>query len=78
MRSNILAVAGVIATCAVSGAFAQCMSDSDAQRVANNFKTLITDYSNATADQVLCTDFIDYSDSVNELINNGCPNGPAP
>lgn len=54
------------------------MTDAEANRVANNFKTLISDYSNATAERVLCTSFSDYSDSVIELINNGCPNGPIP
>lgn len=55
-----------------------CMTDAEAQQVANNFKTLISDYSNATAERVLCTSFADYSDSVIELINNGCYNGPIP
>jgi len=73
MRSSIIAAAGVFAI----GAVADCMSSSDAQRVANNFKLLINDYSNATADRVLTPGFVDYSDSVNELMNNGCPNGPA-
>ena len=52
-----------------------CMSDSDAQQVATNFKDLITDYSDALAESSLTTDFTDYSDSVNELINSGC-SGP--
>jgi len=55
-----------------------CLVDDNANTVANNFKSLITNYSNATADAVLTSDFTDYSDSVNELINNGCPSGPAP
>lgn len=55
-----------------------CMTDAEATQVANNFKTLISDYSNATAERVLCTSFSDYSDSVIELINNGCYNGPVP
>jgi len=49
-----------------------CMSDSDASKVANNFKTLIASYSDAFADQTLTTDFVDYSDSVIELINGAC------
>jgi hypothetical protein len=52
-----------------------CMSNSDAQGVATNFKNLIADYSDALADSSLTTDFTDYSDSVNELINSGC-SGP--
>lgn len=53
-----------------------CMSDSDAKKVANNFKTLIAAYSDSFANQTLTVDFVDYSDSVSELINGGC-NGPA-
>lgn len=49
-----------------------CMSDSAASTVANNFKTLIASYSDDFADQTLTTDFVDYSDSVIELINGAC------
>ena len=52
-----------------------CMSDSDAKKVANNFKTLIDEYSDKLANQTLTEDFIDYSDSVGELINGGCTEG---
>ena len=55
-----------------------CMSDADAAQVANNFETLIADYSDELADAALASDFSDYSDSVNELINSGCTDGPAP
>ena len=48
------------------------MTDDSAQQVATNFATLITSYSDALADASLTVDFVDYSDSVNELINNGC------
>lgn len=51
------------------------MSDSDAKKVANNFKTLIDEYSDKLANQTLTEDFIDYSDSVGELINGGCTTG---
>lgn len=54
-----------------------CMSYDQANVVANNFKTLISDYSNAFADQVLTVDFEDYSDSVTTLIDSGCT-GPQP
>ncbi|EME43651.1 hypothetical protein DOTSEDRAFT_72870 [Dothistroma septosporum NZE10] len=76
MRFVFLAIAGLAIVALANPAKRACMTDDDANRVANNFRTLITDYSNATAAQVLCTDFTDYSDSVSELINNGCPNGP--
>jgi hypothetical protein len=52
-----------------------CMSDAQATTVANNFGSLLSDYSTAFANQTLTTDFTDYSDSVIELINNGC-SGP--
>jgi hypothetical protein len=48
------------------------MSDSAAQKVANNFKTLIASYSDSFADQTVAVDFVDYSDSVIELINGAC------
>lgn len=53
------------------------MSDNDAQTVANHFNELISNYSNSSADAYLTSDFNDYSDSVSELINNGCNAGPA-
>jgi len=52
-----------------------CMTDAQAKKVANNFKTLIDDYSDKLANQTLTEDFIDYSDSVGELINGGCTEG---
>jgi hypothetical protein len=51
------------------------MSDSDAKKVADNFKTLIDAYSDKLANATLTEDFIDYSDSVGELINGGCTTG---
>jgi len=53
------------------------MTFDQAKTVAENFRSLITNYSNASADAFLTVDFEDYSDSVSELINNGCPTGPA-
>ena len=79
MRSYLVAAlfaAGAIAESSFSKRLAKrapaCMSDADAQQVATNFKNLIADYSDALADSSLTTDFTDYSDSVNELINSGC------
>ena len=89
MRSYILA-AGLFAVSALAGPIAArgkepcdedaapCMTFDQATKVANNFKDLIVNYSNTSAEAYLTVDFHDYSDSVNELINNGCPNGPAP
>lgn len=69
------AVSSVVAiTALAAGAFATsaCMNDKAAQQVATNFKDLIAEYSDQLADDALTTDFIDYSDSVIELINGGC------
>lgn len=54
-----------------------CMTKAQAQTVADHFKELIADYSDAKADEYLTVDFVDYSDSVAELINSGCT-GPQP
>ncbi|KAF2439321.1 hypothetical protein P171DRAFT_421809 [Karstenula rhodostoma CBS 690.94] len=59
-------------------AVAKCLTEDTANRVANNFRSTISDYSNATAARVFSEKLLDYSDSVNELMNNGCPNGPKP
>ena len=53
-----------------------CMTYDQAQKVANNFKESIANYSDALADRIFTVDFVDYSDSVTELINGGC-DGPA-
>ena len=57
---------------------APCMTYDQASTVANNFADLIRNYSNDSALAYLTPDFTDYSDSVNTLIDAGCPNGPAP
>lgn len=56
----------------------KCLTETSATRVANNFKSTIAAYTNDLADRVLSKNFKDYSDSVNELINQGCPKGPQP
>lgn len=76
MRASVLALTGF--ALGVLAGPPPCLTDSAASRVANNFATLIHAYSDSFAEQVLCTDFTDYSDSVAELINSGCPNGPQP
>ncbi|KAF2163591.1 hypothetical protein M409DRAFT_57472 [Zasmidium cellare ATCC 36951] len=77
MHATLITLLG-LATAAFADQGYFCLTDYDAQRVANNFGQTIENYSDALADRVLTTDFTDYSDSVNELINNGCPNGPQP
>ncbi|KAF2768738.1 hypothetical protein EJ03DRAFT_114268 [Teratosphaeria nubilosa] len=49
-----------------------CMTYDQATKVANNFKTLISAYSNDYANQYLTEDYNDYSDSVTTLIDSGC------
>ncbi|EME50255.1 hypothetical protein DOTSEDRAFT_68958 [Dothistroma septosporum NZE10] len=58
------------------GRDSKCLSDSEAQTVAENFQESIAAYSDALADADFTTDFHDYSDSVIELMDNGCPNSP--
>lgn len=71
--SSILALSAFAAgAMAKFGRAPACMNDKAAQQVATNFKNLIAEYSDELADAVLTTDFTDYSDSVNELINSGC------
>ncbi|TKA29488.1 hypothetical protein B0A50_03501 [Salinomyces thailandicus] len=78
MRSSIIAAAtfalGALATPVIQKRDCNdtCMTYEQATVVANNFKSLIANYSDALADQTLTVDFVDYSDSVTELINSGC------
>jgi len=84
MRS-VLALAALAATAHAAAApwsswgtkkaTSNCMTDKDAEKVADNFKSLIDDYSEKVANATLTEDFIDYSDSVGELINGGCTEG---
>lgn len=56
-----------------------CLTNDDAYALANAFKDLINlPFNRTLAKAALVPSFKDYSDSVNELINAGCPNGPAP
>jgi hypothetical protein len=58
--------------------FGSCLSDSEASTVANNFRATIADpFSASFVKKTFAKTFQDFSDSVNELINSGCPNGPA-
>lgn len=56
---------------------ASCMTQAEAQTVANNFQELIADYSVDAANAYLTEDFEDNTDSVTELIDAGC-SGPLP
>lgn len=78
MRGFVLATVSLLSAAVSAAPSAACMTKSDAARVAGNFKALINEEFNTTlAKTAMTADFTDYSDSVNELINNGCPNGPA-
>ena len=50
-----------------------CMTQAEAQQVADNFQVLIADYDATVAENALTVDFHDASDSVSSLINAGCP-----
>lgn len=53
-----------------------CMTTAQAQQVASNYAELIRSYTQELADATLAVDFVDYSESVNSLINT-CPQGSA-
>ena len=70
---------GALAAPALTERAAACMTNADASQVATAFADLIRLPFNTTLAKAFMTpDFHDYSDSVNELINSGCPSGPAP
>ena len=78
MKGFVLATVSLLSAAVAAAPSAACMTKADASRAANNFKDLINLPFNKTLAQTAMTaDFTDYSDSVNELINNGCANGPA-
>lgn len=54
-----------------------CMTQAEAQQVADNFQNLIADYSSTLANETLTVGYHDYSDSVTTLIDSGCT-GPQP
>lgn len=54
-----------------------CMCAADAEKVAQNFADLINKpFSTPLARASMLGSFVDYSDSVSELINSGCNTGP--
>ena len=54
-----------------------CMSQAQAQKVADNFQELIAAYTLEGTTEYLSETFHDYSDSVSSLIDAGC-SGPQP
>ncbi|KAK0851969.1 25S rRNA (adenine2142-N1)-methyltransferase [Friedmanniomyces endolithicus] len=90
MRNSIFACTGLLALGAIAApnnggnpwngwgysGNGRCMNDDQANKVANNFRDLIAAYTTTLANSVLTTTVHDYSDSVIELIDGGCPSGP--
>jgi hypothetical protein len=69
--TTLLAGAAVAADSWARPRDAFCLCDSDADVIANDFAQLISNYTAAFAEKVLADDYIDQSDSVNTLIDNG-------
>ncbi|KAK3709288.1 hypothetical protein LTR37_011026 [Vermiconidia calcicola] len=66
-------------TAALPYPYGSCMTRADAERVAKNFEVLQDETFNQTlAEEAVSPEFIDYNDSINTLINQGCPIGPKP
>lgn len=77
MRFSFTNGAGLVAMAALAlpSVNAQCLTSNAANTLATNFGTLVSAYSQKLANQTLTADFIDYSESVNTLIDGG---GDAP
>ncbi|KAM3417825.1 hypothetical protein BST61_g6050 [Cercospora zeina] len=83
MRGAIFALYGLLALAFADKPAQQCtapsgqpcLDDGAAQKVAQNFRSLISNYSNDTANAVLSPNFTDHSDGLATLMNNGCPSG---
>ncbi|KAF2159695.1 hypothetical protein M409DRAFT_70872 [Zasmidium cellare ATCC 36951] len=69
-----LAAAGTLA--APAWGSSQCMTDDQANVVAEKYGELIASYTDELANAILTEDFTDYSEGVNTLINT-CPQGSA-
>ena len=75
MRFSSSTRAGLLAVTTLLSSVNACLLKSDATTLTNNFGKLVTSYSQKLANQTLATNFIDYSESVNSLEDNG---GDAP
>ena len=65
-------------TPAKRGGYGYCLSAAQATVVANNFRATIAEpFSASFVRATFTVNFEDYSDSVSELINGGCPTGNA-
>ena len=62
------AIASPVAVDQLESRAAPCLTNADAQKVAQNFRALIHEPFNVTlAKTAFAVDFVDYSDSVNEV-----------
>ena len=51
---------------------AACIQDQEASKLATAFGTLISAWNGTLADIIIAPNFVDYSESINSLKNNGC------
>lgn len=70
---HLLALLALLAL--ATTASSSCLTDSNAQRIADNFSHLFSDFSEEFANSTLTEDITDQTDSVGWLISNGtdCP-----
>lgn len=70
---HLLALLALLAL--ATTASSTCLTDSNAQRIADNFSHLFSDFSEEFANSTLTEDITDQTDSVGWLISNGtdCP-----
>jgi len=73
---STICVLASLATAAFAGD-QECLNIDTARQVADNFGGLISNYSATAANETLTRSYIDYSNSVIELIDSGCT-GPLP
>ena len=69
---SLLALASALPEPMVKRDAGDCMTQAEAQKVADNFQELIAAYTLAGTNSYLTADFNDFSDSVTSLIDAGC------
>ncbi|KAK5129194.1 hypothetical protein LTR08_003769 [Meristemomyces frigidus] len=69
---SLLALASALPEPMIKRDDATCMTQAEAQKVADNFQQLIAAYTLEGTNDYLTVDFHDYSDSVSSLIDAGC------
>ena len=68
MRSSLFFLSAISGLAITASGF--CLSDGDAETIGYDFGQLISNYTQALADQVLASTFTDQSDSVITLIDS--------